>query len=461
VKEYEPLFKDDEDEPRASTAPATTGLPEKQQPKRPDTARHYFPSRDVWEDVPDSLNYVTTVETPQLPDDSDPAAEHEPKGVYEPPEAEEARKEVAEDDQEDFLRDQTKGLAKQRFKPEVVGDVPIRPGVRHRFPSQDVWEESPSSVMHTTTIHPEDEEPASPVEAKQPEVPVRPTKKSAEEETAPAEARQAPGIPGRPKPQVPARPSKLRGSDASEEAPLAKSTSKELNEGANAAPAPKAKPAVPARPGGSKIAALQANFMSDLNKKLGLGPQAPKKEEAKEPEAEEEKAPLADARKGRARGPQRRRPGVSPSGAAEEARTAPTSAPSRPIFKFTISRPQTIWEVDEGVLSVPVSAPTAETAKAVADAAEKGIPAEIHIVTEEKAADADVPPVTEETAVEKVPTNESTKGVEAAVQTGETKLETTDAETGETEKAIAYVGGKAPEEGSVVVTEDGKEHISN
>jgi hypothetical protein len=74
----------------------------------------------------------------------------------------------------------------------------------------------------------------------------------------------------------------------------------------------KAKPQVPARPGqSSKIANLRGNFMNDLNQKLGLGP--PKE---KEPEPEpviEEVKPLEDARKGRARGPQRRAPAKSPA----------------------------------------------------------------------------------------------------------------------------------------------------
>jgi hypothetical protein len=318
--------------------------------------------------------------------------------------------------------------------------------------------------MYTTTVDPDDEEVTT--ETKQPQIPTRPAKKSQSEDTAPSEARQPPNVLGKPKPHIPARPSKLRGSDASEEAPLTKSISKESIESAGAAPAVKAKPAVPARPAGGKIAALQANFMSDLNKKLGLGPQAPKKEETEEPKAEEVKAPLADARKGRARGPQRRRPGVSPSGSGEEgvAATAPTSAPSRPVFSFTISRPQTIWEVDEGVLSVPVSAPTAETAKAVTDAAEKGTQAEVHIASAEEekpATTAEGASASEEAPLEKAATTESTKSVDTAVQTGETKLEITNPETGEVDKATAYLGGKAPEEGSVVVTEDGKEHISS
>ena len=55
--------------------------------------------------------------------------------------------------------------------------------------------------------------------------------------------------------------------------------------------------------------------MSDLNRRLQLGPQAPPshKEEheekaEEEAEKEKEKVPLVDARKGRARGPARRAP---------------------------------------------------------------------------------------------------------------------------------------------------------
>ncbi|KIW08311.1 uncharacterized protein PV09_01230 [Verruconis gallopava] len=456
VKEYEPLF-DDDDEPRADSAPATVGgAQNKSNTKRPDLARHHFPSRDVWEDAPDSLNYVTTVEAPQDVEESHPAAEHEPKGVYEPPADEQARKTAEKNDQEKLLPDQMK-----RLSGEVAAGAASRPPVQPRFPSKDIWEDTPSSQLYTTTIDPEDEEVTSPVETKQPQVPARPARKAAEPSSD--EPRQVPVVPARPKPSVPARPSRFRGSDASEEASLAKSTSRDSNEGG--ASVPKSKPAVPVRPGGSgKIAALQAGFMSDLNKKLGLGPQAPKKEEPKvEDEPAEEKAPLADARKGRARGPQRRRPGVSPSGAGGD--SGPMSAPSRPVFKFTISRPQTIWEVDEGVLSVPVSAPTLETAQAVAEAAKNGTPAEIHISSEEKAAGEPLPATVAGTAVEDTPLENSAskdpaESTETAVQTGETTLHSTDAATGEVTKATAYVGGKAPEEGNVVVTDDGKEHIS-
>jgi len=106
---------------------------------------------------------------------------------------------------------------------------------------------------------------------------------------------------------------------------------------------------------GSKIAALQAGFMSDLNQRLRLGPQAPKKEEpTAEEEVEEvkEKAPLSDARKGRARGPQRRAPAKSSSPAP------PAAEPEKPslVFSQTIS----LFEIDPEEGEVILSGPSAE-----------------------------------------------------------------------------------------------------
>jgi hypothetical protein len=80
--------------------------------------------------------------------------------------------------------------------------------------------------------------------------------------------------------------------------------------------------------------------MSDLNKRLQLGPQAPKKEEPspEQQEEEKEKAPLVDARKGRAKGPARRAPAKSP---------APNSAavPEK-ISTLALSMPSTLWQID-------------------------------------------------------------------------------------------------------------------
>jgi hypothetical protein len=80
--------------------------------------------------------------------------------------------------------------------------------------------------------------------------------------------------------------------------------------------------------------------MSDLNKRLQLGPQAPKKEEPapEQQEEEKEKVPLADARKGRARGPARRAPAKSP---------APASAAlPETTSTLALSMPSTLWQID-------------------------------------------------------------------------------------------------------------------
>ena len=182
--------------------------------------------------------------------------------------------------------------------------------MQQRFPSQDIWEDAPEhGRLETTVSTPQTEETGEYVddvpEASKPTVPARHNVPARPQMEASPVDKKAPTIPDRPKPQVPVRPSKplttARGEAASAE-------TAEKN-----APQPKAKPAAPARPGSSKIAALQAGFMQDLNSKLGLGPQAP---ETKEPEPEKEAepaAPLQDARKGRAKGPQRRKPAATGS----------------------------------------------------------------------------------------------------------------------------------------------------
>jgi len=153
---------------------------------------------------------------------------------------------------------------------------------------------------------------------------------------------------------VPARPSKPVARESSENVPLTQVTSNSSaksvgsDQSASAA-ASKPKPPVPSRPVGSKIAALQGGFMSDLNKRLQLGPQAPKKEEVTpdEPEVEKENVPLVDARKGRARGPARRAPAKSPAPITEET----THKPSPLSFCMT----STCWAIDpdEDVVHVP------------------------------------------------------------------------------------------------------------
>ena len=176
-------------------------------------------------------------------------------------------------------------------------------------------------------------------------------------QVSPSESRKAPTVPERPKPQIPARPPRSGLRDTSETTPLSKTTSassigsggaKDESQGVTSPPPPsKPKPVLPSRPVGSKIASLKAGFLSDLDKRLQLGPQAPKAPEkapAAGPETEGEKAPLTDARKGRARGPPRRKPGA-PSVAAAAVEEEGQVKPNR--SNWVIEEPWTVWQTED------------------------------------------------------------------------------------------------------------------
>jgi gas vesicle protein len=353
-KEYEPLFPEDEDDNKKPKSQVD-------KLKRPSVARHQFPSQDVWEDTPGSLQLETTVDTPE-PQASEENENERGEGegpisaakVFENPETEEERKNhITKQDQQSFLPEHTRRFAAEnKLLGKVRDEAPLRPGMQQRFPSQDIWEDAPShGHLETTVSTPQIEDTNeyaedSPVDAK-PQIPARPSipARPAKKETSPVD-KKAPIIPDRPKPQLPARPSKP-STGSSENVP----TLDARGAGENTAPQPKAKPPVPARPAGSKIAALQAGFLQDLNSKLGLGPQAPKVKEP-EPEPAEEAAPLQDARKGRAKGPQRRKPASSPTPAAATI-TAEVAVPSQ---KLSIGEVTTIWSFgQDGSLEVPAA----------------------------------------------------------------------------------------------------------
>ncbi|KAE8328759.1 altered inheritance of mitochondria protein 21 [Aspergillus sergii] len=312
VEEYEPLFPEDDD---AEKKPPSTTDRFKQ---RPDLLKHRFPSQDIWEDSPNSLQLHATVSTPDVPKNEN----------FETPEQESFRRSQAN-------RVDLHKVASQILQSEGHLDEKSvsRPDiVKQRFPSRDIWEDAPESQKLVTTVEPaEEKEVKSPDVPAKPSIPARPQKRpqqappvdaSTKPVTSPTEKRQPPSIPDRPKPQVPTRPAK----------PVFPGNGGEPKDAAA-----KPKPAVPARPGGSKIAALKAGFLSDLNSRLQLGPQAPPKpQEKKTEEPPAEKAPLTDARKGRARGPARRRP------AAENvAAKLPT------ISEVRITETWNVWEVNE------------------------------------------------------------------------------------------------------------------
>lgn len=417
VAEYEPLFPDDDGKRPLSHAERFK--------QRPEMWKHRFPSQDIWEDTPDSSMYVTTVSTPELPqpqEESNQLGETKPDSGFEHPDVEAARKgEVSEAEKRKLIPAEER-LAKSKFAPHLRDDMITRPGMQPRFPSQDIWEDSPDSQHLVTTVSgPQMEEEQSPIETKPsipprpaksrlgegassaqiaPSIPARPAKysvpppdaklsdlsipatKPTSTETSPTD-RKAPVVPDRPKPQVPARPAKKMSGDSLSKTVSATSVgSAEVK----SPPLTKAKPIVPARPG-NKIQSLKGNFMNDLNQKLGLGPP---KEKEPEPEVEQEVKRLEDARKGRARGPQRRAPAKSPS----SAETAATKAPVMGMFA-----PQAHWHLDpeDGLLNVhshSESAPaaTAGPSEEVAEDLPKPILSAEKIEQMDQATIADAPP---------------------------------------------------------------------
>ena len=370
IEEYEPLFPEGE----------VQSKPKPKSISRPGLEHHHFPSQDIWEDAPSSVHYSTIVETPEPPPEMEAVAPPPPTNgmPFETPEQEQQRKEENPDD----MTSDSKTFAKPHFKAGVQDDM-HRPGVQ-RFPSQDIWEDTPDSMRLVTTVSAPQDEARSPPEERpttsaiptsqddaearattglgssprKPSIPSRPQRKSklaedittdletegkgkevpdlgAEKQVSPTKGK-APSIPERPKPTVPTRPARTSRSAQGEGAPLAKSTSTEEQAVTDAAPVPKAKPVVPARPGGDKFAALKSGFMSDLNNRLKLGPQGPPPKPEPEVNEEAEKAPLADARKSRAKGPARRKPAASPS-----------AAPAEQTPAFAMSTPMTLWSIDE------------------------------------------------------------------------------------------------------------------
>lgn len=301
VEEYEPLFPEEGDAKKPRSLSATERFK-----KRPDMLKHRFPSEDIWEDTPNSLQLHATVTTPDLP-------KRESSELFETPEQEAARKsQTPKVDSHQVARHILQGEG-GRDKAKV----PVRPDtIKQRFPSRDIWEDAPDSQQLVTTVEPATDEVKSPEVPSKPSIPPRPQKQT--QATSPTDKRQAPVIPDRPKPQIPARPA-MSGSQAPAEGVTAS----------------KPKPVVPARPGGSKIAALKAGFLTDLNSRLQLGPQQSKPQE-KEPEPAAEKQPLSDARKGRARGPARRKPAVE---------NANARLPTIPEIKITET--WNVWSVGE------------------------------------------------------------------------------------------------------------------
>jgi hypothetical protein len=448
LDEYEPLFPDDEKKGASGTQGKHLTIADKL--NRPDLKNRKFPSQDIWEDTPNSLHYTATVSSPQLPEENEENTMMKNFPVREGGTPEQAFARRQEELAEAEAADADSFLNREKKPWPHNADLDTRPTLKQRFPSRDIWESSPDSLQLTTTVsHPQldEKDMMSPPEDRpttgavayhqekaaagmelgeeegrattgiastlKPQVPARPIKQkpagvpSSSATSSPTD-KTAPPVPVKSKPQVPARPAKPMSKD-SETAPLTKVTSAsssksvESDQGSQAAPAIKAKPPVPSRPVGSKIAALQGGFMSDLNKRLQLGPQAPKKEEpaAEAVEEEKEKAPLSDARKGRARGPVRRAPAKSPAPDPELA--SATAAATALGF----SKPITLWHInpDDSMLG------TNSSGIKVSETSESKAPTVLEskdtVTPETKAPDSSVPILATNTAGESL--HEGTK----------------------------------------------------
>lgn len=341
VEEYEPLFPEEAKAKEEQARKEQAAIEEADE----NEARGHFPSKDIWEDAPSSVHYTAEVSTPEVPEPERrrSSAYHSDRPIT-PAQAFALY-------QEELAEKEAKGrpnsfLPLSEDKPSWIDNKPHLKAERQhsnrRFPSRDIWEDAPESLCHEAELS------ASPPEQNKPAIPARPAKKpslSPERPAAPDRpkprqgsgddaVKQRPPVSDKPKPSIPPRPAKTTSGDTKDAA------------------ASKAKPPVPSRPVGGKIAALQAGFMSDLNKRLQLGPGAVKKEEPSKDEEvveEKEKLPLSDARKSRARGPQRRAPAKSPAPA-----TAAVASSTAPVLAF--SMPQTLWSINPDVGDIIIDA---------------------------------------------------------------------------------------------------------
>lgn len=284
-----------------------------------------FPSNDLWEDVPESLDLETTID-PTSPE-----------------------KERASTGDASTLAPHVPDPAKAR----LTTSAPL--------------EGASTAPQAKPEIPPHPSIPARPSVPARPQRPQKAAPPAVNREPSPEKERRVPpSIPSRPKPVVPAHRPAITKRTPSQEEPPAKEE-------------PRARPSVPPRTGG-KIAALKADFLGNLESRLKLGPMAPKKEEPKNEEKPPEK-PLEDMRKGRARGPQRRAPTAQkkeePAPATKTASV--TTTPSSIKEALGVAGPWTVWTFDESLDAVVVGVTLADNEPESKPEAKPSEPAESHV----------------------------------------------------------------------------------
>ena len=378
VEEYEPLFPEDEENEQTPLDPAERFK------RRQEAARHRFPSQDIWEDTPTSAMHVTTVSNVDAAMNKEAKRDKPASEVFEHPSVESARRgEIGEAAGKKVTAEQSGNhLGLDDGKDSRANKV-------QRFPSRDIWEDTPDSTRLVTTIStpsPPAEEASSPAHkiASRPVVPLRPANRSKAHEgirsppastigatgsalsesqvdgtkspgtseattiTTSLDKKQSlPGADRTAKPQIPPRPAKKDSLEA-----LTKTTSGGTANNKDGLRSPpvlsKSKPMIPAKPGMNK-ANLPTSFMSDLNHRLQLGPQAPVKEKTAEtlPESSssKENVPLSDARKARTRGPQRRAPAKPSTNGELSKSSSPATAPLS--SRLAITTTMSLWSINQ------------------------------------------------------------------------------------------------------------------
>ena len=153
VDEYEPLFPDEDgNKVRKPMTPA-------QRMKMRDNLKR-FPSQDIWEDTPNSLQLQATVETPEAEKERPDPMAVPVTSTFETAEQEGSRKGEVSEAEKAKLISREERLAQSNFKPHIQNEM-HRPR-QHRFPSRDVWEDSPDSANLSATVG---ETPTSPPDA--------------------------------------------------------------------------------------------------------------------------------------------------------------------------------------------------------------------------------------------------------------------------------------------------------
>ena len=166
VEEYEPLFPEDEKEnaKKGQQRPMTAV----DKLKRPELAKRKFPSQDIWEDAPNSAQLMTIVSTPEPEEDAVTVTSLE-DDRYPGDAGDTDDTDVADEDSESFLPKDQHATAKPRFKSHVHEEMASRPGLKQRFPSRDIWEDTPAHAQLQTFVgSPQSEEALSAAKAEKP-----------------------------------------------------------------------------------------------------------------------------------------------------------------------------------------------------------------------------------------------------------------------------------------------------